>query len=81
MTCPLTLTIPPPHPDWAARAPLAVNSLPGLCVWGGGEGDQLVTPGGGGGGGAGRSYTHPIVSRLGRAQVSSTPFSAFLLSM
>ena len=23
--------------------------------------------------GAGRSYTHPIVSRLGRAQVSSTP--------
>ena len=46
MTCPLTL-IPPPYTDWAARAPLAVNSSPCvLYVWGWGY--QLVTPGEGG---------------------------------
>ena len=36
---------PTPYPDWAARAPLAVISSPGVCVWGG---DQLVTGGGAG---------------------------------
>ena len=26
----------PPYPGWAARAPFAVISSPGVCVWGGG---------------------------------------------
>ena len=39
MTCPLTLTIPPPHPDWTAECPRATcgQLIPGaVCVWGGG---------------------------------------------
>ena len=45
----------PPYPGWAARAPFAVISSPGVCVWGGG--DQLVT---GGGAGMRAKYSPPI---------------------
>ena len=69
---PLTLVSPPPptppNPVWL-RARELRSTHPRGCVCVGG-GFQLVTLGGGGGQ---WSYTHPIVPRLCRAQVSSTP--------
>ena len=59
----------PLNPAECPRATCSQLIAGAVCVWGG-RGTSLSRRVGKGGG---RSYTHPIISRLGCAHVSSTP--------